>query len=430
MNRLSGQRQLIKNVAIAASGPAGAQLLTIAVSPILTRLYGPEAFGYLGSFTAIANILAPLAALTYPLAIVLAKDETEASQVTKLSAVASLAIAFAILAAVLIAHALPPNWSAINSLGLYTAALPLAALISAWISIGQQVAIRNEKFSQVSTSAISGSLASNTLKVLIGTVSPNAMLLIAITIFGQFIQACHIFWSTGTKSYLKVRDSIFIEAKAIIAIAKKYSDFPTYRASQTLISSASMSLPIIFLTATYGIKAAGYYALAFSVTSMPSNLLGKAVADVFYPNITKRIVNGEDVSRALIRSTLILLSIGFIPYGALVAAGPILFSTIFGDAWYIAGEYAAALSILFLMNFSNKPAIAAVPALGIQKGLLVYEVLSTLTKLLALIFSARFGLTDSQAIFAYSVLGAASYLLMIGWIMLISKKSYQARKEK
>jgi len=44
--------KFVRNVAIVATGTAGAQAITMAFSPINTRLYGPEAFGILGTFTA------------------------------------------------------------------------------------------------------------------------------------------------------------------------------------------------------------------------------------------------------------------------------------------------------------------------------------------------------------------------------------------
>ena len=66
-----GQSKFVRNVAIVATGTAGAQAITMAFAPIITRIYGPEAFGLLGTFMAILAVLTPVAALTYPIAIVL-----------------------------------------------------------------------------------------------------------------------------------------------------------------------------------------------------------------------------------------------------------------------------------------------------------------------------------------------------------------------
>ena len=63
----------VRNVIILSSGTAGAQIIAILLSPIITRLYGPEAYGLMGTFNAMISIITPVVALTYPIAIVIAK---------------------------------------------------------------------------------------------------------------------------------------------------------------------------------------------------------------------------------------------------------------------------------------------------------------------------------------------------------------------
>src|SRR5699024_6023368 len=83
----------VRNVFIMATGTAGAQAVTMALSPIVTRLYGPEAFGIMGTFTALTRIIIPVAALTYPIAIVLPKSDKNAKGLIKLSLYITLIIA-------------------------------------------------------------------------------------------------------------------------------------------------------------------------------------------------------------------------------------------------------------------------------------------------------------------------------------------------
>jgi len=42
---LAWNSALVRNVALVGSGTAGAQAITMAFSPVITRIYGPEAFG-------------------------------------------------------------------------------------------------------------------------------------------------------------------------------------------------------------------------------------------------------------------------------------------------------------------------------------------------------------------------------------------------
>ncbi len=94
--------RFVRNVAVVASGTAGAQAIVIAFSPIITRLYGPEAFGILGTFMAIVAVITPLAALSYPVAIVLPKKDSDARGIARLSAYIALGVS-ALTALVLLA---------------------------------------------------------------------------------------------------------------------------------------------------------------------------------------------------------------------------------------------------------------------------------------------------------------------------------------
>ena len=77
--------RFVRNVAVVASGTAAAQAIGMAFSPLITRLYGPEAFGLLGIYTSLLGVLGPITALTVPVAIVLPKDDDEAKRLAFLS---------------------------------------------------------------------------------------------------------------------------------------------------------------------------------------------------------------------------------------------------------------------------------------------------------------------------------------------------------
>ena len=76
---------------------------------------------------------------------------------------------------------------------------------------------------------------------------------------------------------------------------------------------------------------------------------------------------------------------GIIPFGIVITFGPFLFEFVFGQGWARAGEYAVWLSTFLFFNFINKPAVAAVPVLRLQAGLLFYEIFSTGLKVISIV---------------------------------------------
>src|SRR5690606_21592699 len=78
----------VRNVAVLAGGTALGQLLTIAASPVLTRLYDPADFGVLGVYAALLTTITTVASLRYELAIPVSDDEEEAASLLVLCLVA------------------------------------------------------------------------------------------------------------------------------------------------------------------------------------------------------------------------------------------------------------------------------------------------------------------------------------------------------
>ena len=73
------RKPFFRHVLVLVTGTTLAQLLAVAASPILTRLYSPEEFGLLTVYTAVLYIFALMGTLQYENAIPLPEDEESAA---------------------------------------------------------------------------------------------------------------------------------------------------------------------------------------------------------------------------------------------------------------------------------------------------------------------------------------------------------------
>ncbi|OOC48226.1 lipopolysaccharide biosynthesis protein [Thioalkalivibrio versutus] len=408
-----------RNVVVVASGTAGAQAITVAFAPLITRIYGPEAFGLLGTFMAIVTVAIPVAALAYPIAIVLPRDERDALGLVRLSAILSFGVALLAAAALWAGGDWLTATLGTEAVAGFLLLVPVAMLFAAWMQIAQQWLIRKKEFSVVARSAVAHSFVLNSAMSGIGWLHPLGAVLIVLATLGQALHAGLLFIGIrrrhrdqGSAAAREERPGLPLKE-----LVYRYRDFPLYRAPQNFINAASQSLPVLMLAAFFGPAAAGFYTLGKMVMGMPSNLLGKAVTDVFYPRITEAAHNGENLPQHIVRATGVLLAIGIVPFGLVVLLGPWLFSVAFGSDWAIAGEYARWLALFFLFNFINKPSVAAVPVLGIQRGLLIYEMFSTGGKALGLFVGFYCFGSDLWAVALFSVIGVIAYSVMMLWIL-------------
>ena len=103
------KRRFLKQVGILLSGTVLAQGLIAVSSPIITRLYLPEALGIVAVFTSIINLASSLASLAYPQAVPLPKTDREAVRILQLSWLLLTAAGIAIVLVLLALTLLMPN---------------------------------------------------------------------------------------------------------------------------------------------------------------------------------------------------------------------------------------------------------------------------------------------------------------------------------
>lgn len=403
----------VRNVAVVVTGTAGAQAIAMAFVPIVTRLYGPETLGALGTFTALLEILLPLAALSYPIALVLPKSDRDASILTKASLIIAAVISVITAALLLLTKDKIISTFNLQEISQFILLIPLAMFLSVCMAITNQLAIRKKLFRLRSRALIAQSLVINITKTGLGFVTPTASALINTTIFGYLFSAL-ILWP-GVKD--RKNNNAENNKKTSISILIEYKDFALYRTPQTLLNSFGQSLPILMLSTFFGTASVGFYALSRTVLFVPSTLLGQSVADVFYPKFSEIIQNGKNGKNILIKTCLSLALVGAIPYLALVLLGPWIFSILFGDDWTEAGEYARWMSVWLYFVLISRPVVAAIPVLSLQGFFLIFEIVALAARALAIFFGYQIGGSALSAVISFSMSNVFIYAILM-WVII------------
>lgn len=409
------KNKFIRNVIMVATGTAGAQLLKISLTPIITRIYGPEAFGILGVFLSIIIIMSPIAAMTYPNSIVLPKLDRDAKGIAQLSLYITLIFALIVLFIILIFNNLIIKLFGLRSIAPYLYLIPFAMLFSGFSQVMDQWIIRTKQFSLKARATFLSTLILDGSKIGVGIVYPWGSILIIIATLGQILNGLIIFIgirSPKKKMQKRVRGPIEIET--IKSLAKKYKEFPIYRAPQLFINSVTQGVPILMLSSLFGPAAAGFYSLGRQVLNVPSQLLGNSVGDVFYPRISEAANNGENLSSLIRKATLYLGLAGVLPYGIVFLFGPTLFGMVFGEEWIGAGEYARWITLWIFFMFINQPSVRALQVMSAQAFHLRFTVISLLIRLAFLGAGYFIYSSDLVAIALFSISGGIlSFSLVI-----------------
>ena len=151
--RIKNRSEFEKNVVKLISGTAVAQIISVLISPILTRLYTPEEFGI---FTIIVSIYAMLALITggrYEVAILLPKKKSDASNLMILALTINLAFSVLTLLVILL---LDYFWIT-NKLGIWFFLIPFLVFLVGLVQILNAWFNRRKMYNEIAINKISSS---------------------------------------------------------------------------------------------------------------------------------------------------------------------------------------------------------------------------------------------------------------------------------
>jgi O-antigen/teichoic acid export membrane protein len=421
------KKRFFRNVVTVASGAATAQLISMIYSPFITRIYGPEAFGILGTFVSILTIATTIAALTYPIAIVLPQKDYEAKKLVKLSFVISLVMSVLALIILLFFGDALTRLLKIEILMPYIFFIPIIMFFSAGRQAIEQWLIRKKQFKITAKVSVIQSLILNNSKTGFGLILPSSAILILVTVLGYGL---HMFMLMikARPTYLEEKNNEKLQLNSntstLISLAKNYKDFPLYRSPQVLLASITQSMPVLMLTSLFGPAAAGFYTIGITVLGLPSQLIGKAFGDVFYPRISEAAQKKENLTNLLLRATITLAAIGFIPFSVIIIFGPPLFSFVFGQEWATAGNYASWIALWSYALFISNPSIKILPVLSAQKFHLIFTIFNITIRGGALLVGGIYFESDITGVALFSISGALLSITLI-ILTIIKCRNYE-----
>ncbi len=335
------------------AGTGISQLILILASPILTRLYDPQALGALGLFMSFVAIITICSGLRYELAIVLPNRDSEANEILQLTLFFNVLISIASIIIFLIYGMISAELELNNSLGWYIYLIPFSIFLSSAYQSLSFWMNRKNKFSIISLSKIIQSCVVVIFQILLGYILIGGFQgLIMGSLFGQFT-AFLLFFLNLEKQTLK---EIFIPKKSLFNVLKKYVRFPKFSMPGAVINTITTEFPVLIITYTFGLIVTGPFNLAVRVVGLPITVISGAV----YQVLVSRVAELDRENFKLIEPLILkIFAILFVPAIIIcfIFSGflPDLFSFVFGNNWRFAGELASIMIFAYAFKFSISP---------------------------------------------------------------------------
>jgi len=383
LTKLKPKSEFSRNVLTLMTGTTIAQAIPIAISPILTRIYTPEDFGVFALFIAITAIFGSIANGRYELAIMLPKKDEDAINIFALGFIITTVMSFVLLIFAIAFNDYFIKLLNNNEIGIWLYFVPIAVFFTGIWNILNYFNNRKKQYKDIAKATIIKSIVTAIIQLSVGFIKSGATGLISGQILSQLFANTRLLKNIIKDKLLLAK----ISKVKVIALSKRYKDFPKYSMWAILANTLSQNLTNILISSFYSITTLGFYSLVQRVLGMPSSLIGSSIGQVFFQQATKEKQQTGKAIKTFNSTVKKLLIIGLPSFGIFFFIVEDLFAFIFSEDWRIAGTYAQIVIPLFFIRFVVATVSAIDTIMERQKIYLLFNiVLLTVGVLIILLF--------------------------------------------
>lgn len=391
------------------AGTAAGQVLAVAVSPIISRLYTPADFGVFSVVSGLAITIGTATALRYELAVPLPHDDDDARSLVALGAFWCLITGSLLTVAFWLLTPWIAGFFDESGLAQLLIFVPAIAAMFGLFRLLNQWALRQLRYGATAVRNVVSSVATVITQLIGGWSGLGPAGLVAGLGAGQGV---------GAASLLKGSHLFSGEVSKVSMLRnqRRYKRFPLLLAPAGLINASGVYVPLLMIAALYGTEAAGWLGFTQRILAVPMTLIGQSVAQVYLSQLalTRRESTGAEV-KLFWSATKRLGMLGFAGAALLMVVAPALFATVFGEQWRPAGSMARALaiSLAFQMVASSlSQTLIVFERTGLQ---LAWDIGRLIATAGTVVVCSQLNVGLLPCIWAYSIVSACAYV--VSWDM-------------
>lgn len=357
------------NITRLVSGSILSQLILIVSTPIITRLFAPEAMGIAVLFSATYALLIPFVTLKYDQAVILPKDVNSAKAIGAVAMVLSTVICTFVAIGVVFWLHFYRDWK-----DIWVLLLPFALWFGAALTMMQQWSSRFSNYSHYARALVLGSVVNVSICIcaaLLFSPRPDFLVLgftasIAIgftyTVYGFKL------WPFRMKS-LTIRS---IRRRLLL-----YRSFPSLVLPTVLVGIVGVNSVPVVLAMQYSIDEVGFFAVTNRVLLIPAAVVGGALAEAVRSEFALRQRTKNSVLPVFWKAVTLntTAAVGF--FGIIYLFAPSAFEFVFGPQYIRSGILVQPLILATFSQFIITPfmyvfTILRKPALGLTAQIFVW----------------------------------------------------------
>lgn len=410
-----------RSTAILTSAAAIQNVMVLAVSPILSRLFSPEEFGVVGLLYAIAAVPATLSTGHYFLAVMQTRRQVETINIIAVSWACILTTTALACGVVAVGHFNPGLIGDFGrQLGPLLLLLPLVMLTEGSLSTGRIWDLRRGDYRSLFRNRLIETGTMISVQLAAGLTGAGPLGLACGRLLG--VAAASVDAGRVFLSDIGRRGRRAFSFRKMRQIAARYWRFPAFQTPAEVMGCLIRQMPPILLAAFFSMEAVGLYWLSNRVLERPTLLFGVDMSRVFMQQIAERRDHGGDVLSLFVRVTVFMAALPLVPFLLVIVFGPQLFAFVFGAEWYHAGEYARWMALFSFAYLFALPTRAMTAVFGLQRAYAISEGIRAVLGAISIVLAAKLTGDDVTAMAAFSIVQLAVLTVFVVVVFLIVRR--------
>ncbi len=391
-------------------------LAGVAFMPLLTRIYGLDAYGRFGVYYGLVAVLSLVACLRLDLAIPVQRGRLRCAALT----LAGMALASVVCGLVGLGATFLWSLGLLSMIGLPVIwATAGSSCCAAWNRMLYYQGVGNHRFNLLATARIGQSIATVGAQVAAYQYGLADSGLIYGDVAGRIVALFFLHRSFG------VRVDVLrgLTARQIYGVAWESRRLVVANGIWSLLQSAGIRLPVILVATWWGSEAAGTFAVCHRVLDAPRVILGAVLGHAWFAESTRLLRFRPAALSVSYRRQVVRLAALVLPMVPLCAFwGEELFSIVFGDRWRQAGTFASVLAGWFVVRAVAWPLRQSLLTIGAQRVLILSESLMLCGLLVIVGLSAWLGFAVVLALGIYGIWATGVQAVQVLWHWTLLKR--------
>ncbi|MEX0983324.1 MAG: oligosaccharide flippase family protein [Bacteroidales bacterium] len=398
--------EFFRNVATLMTGSTIAQLIALAIYPVLTKIYTPDEHGLFSLYMGIIAITGIISTGRYQLAILMPAEDKKAVNLAALGLLLSIGVGLILLVVVALFREQIAGMFKVPGIEKWLWYVPLSTLLIGFFQVSIYWHNRHKQFRRTAVGNLSQSIVNSGVKLTTSGAVPAGGGLILGAIAGQVAGAGYFLFSWLRKFRMYFTD---ISRSGMKEVAAIYYRFPGFNLPNNLVNSISNSLPVFLIGAYFGAAELGLYSLGFTMIFRPMNLVTNSMEQVFSQRVIKKYTERISIRRDVMTLIKRSFQIGIVPFLLAGIFGPLIFRTIFGAEWEESGRYMQLLIPWFFTAFMANQLTFLPDLFSRQKTAFMLNIIRLVLRIGGMVV----GIWQRDILLALGLFSAASFLVVV-----------------